>query len=611
MDKAKPLLVYDGDCGFCKIWIRNWRYLTGDHIDYAPSQAVAEQYSHIPPQAFEEAVQLIMPDGSYTSAADAVFHTLRYTAGYRWLYSLYRLPPVRWLTEAAYRFIATHRDAGYKITRLLWGDGPGPHSNRFIRWLFLRLLGFIYFIAFISFGQQVLGLVGTNGILPVSRFLEGAYASYGAEAYRLFPTVLWLNSGDSVLLLLSYGGALLALLLILRVAPSLMLVLLWFCYLSLVTAGQVFMRFQWDMLLLETGFLAIFLAPPTLRPQAIDRHEPSAFVIWAFRFLLFRLMFSSGAVKLLSGDPSWHGLTALSYHYETQPIPNPLAWYMHQLPSWFHSLSTLIMFIIELAIPFSYFMPRRLRAIGAIATIGLMLAIFLTGNFTFFNWLTIALCVLLLDDTMLARVIPARIKVHLGTMPPRPPRLQWGRILPVSLIVLLAFTRFASHMTQTIPPSPLREAIRLSAPYGIANHYGLFAIMTTERPTLVLEGSDDGETWREYVWRYQPQDVMQPPPVVAPFQPRLDWQAWFAALSTPERNRWLFGLVQRLLEGEAQVLALLGDNPFPDAPPQYVRVRLYQYRFTDWQTRAETGAWWTRTLIGDYLPPISAARQGG
>lgn len=458
-----------------------------------------------------------------------------------------------------------------------------------MEWLFLRILGAIYFVAFASLGLQVTGLIGSRGILPVQDFLQAVHARFGARSYWLVPTVFWLKSSDVFLKGVCAAGAVLALLLIAGYARRPVLIALFLLYLSLVSAGQDFLAFQWDSLLLEAGFLAIFLGG-------------SPGVVWLFRWLLFRLMFLSGAVKLLSGDPAWRTLTALNYHYETQPLPTPIAWYMHQLPEGFQRLSVLTMFFIELGAPFLTFAPRRLRMFGAAAIVFLQTLIFLTGNYAFFNWLTIALCLFLLDDAALRGVLPERITRKIvaasrGRQGSVVNRVAVAALAAVILVVssLQIFGTFVGSV-----PRPGRYVLNWLAPFRIVNPYGLFAIMTTSRPEIIIEGSNDGQTWLAYEFKYKPGDVKRPLRWVAPSQPRLDWQMWFAALGSYDGNPWIGNLMLRLAQGSPDVLALLGKNPFPAAPPRYLRARVYDYHFTDFAARRAGGAWWRRELVGAY-----------
>jgi len=355
-------------------------------------------------------------------------------------------------------------------------------------------------------------------------------------------------------------------------------------YLSLCSAGQDFLSFQWDMLLLETGFLAIFLGSSNI-------------VIWLFRLLVFRLMFSSGAVKLLSGDPSWRSLQAMSFHYFTQPIPTPVAWYMQQLPFWFQKYSNGAVFFIEIVTPFFIFLPRRLRFFGGWCLIFLQVLILTTGNYAFFNWLSLALCLFLFDDGALpawsppgaARVTPRKVAVAVA-------------VLVIALGALEMIATFGATL-----PGPASEMVRLTAPFGIVNSYGLFAVMTTTRDEITVQGSNDGVNWSDYEFSYKPGPLNRRPPWVAPHQPRLDWQMWFAALSTYRNNPWFVNFMVRLLEGSPDVLRLMKNNPFPKTAPRYVRALMFSYRFTNWEERRKTGNCWKSEPSGVYLPAISLA----
>ncbi|HYQ86032.1 MAG TPA: lipase maturation factor family protein [Bacteroidota bacterium] len=476
---------------------------------------------------------------------------------------------------------------------------PEPPTYDAVRWIFLRLLGLIYGVAFLSLGFQIIGLIGEQGILPAQQFFRAARESYGAGAAWRFPSLGLLGAGDAVLQTLCWGGAAAALLVTAGVAQSPMLALSWLLYLSLVVAGQEFLSFQWDILLLETGFLAIFFAPSRFLPRLSAPPAPSATVILLFRLLLFRLMFFSGYVKLASGDESWRSLTTLTFHYETQPLPTPAAWYAHQLPLWFQEISCTVMFIIELAVPFLFFGPRRLRLIACGAVSAFMVLIMLTGNYTFFNFLTLALCLTLLDDAALKSLVPGRIREQLRTTK-RPP----GRTM-TALAVLIIFLNLIQWYQLLLGRGPADAISRWLAPFHLVNRYGLFAVMTRPRLEIVVEGSDDGSKWKEYEFRYKPGDLRRPPPWVEPHQPRLDWQMWFAALGTYAENRWFVNLCVRLLQGSPQVSGLLDGNPFDGRRPKYIRAELYVYHFTDGATRRKTGEWWTRELEGSYLPPIS------
>ena len=486
--------------------------------------------------------------------------------------------------------MTAYRTPAHRLIRFLFDTGSEPPTYALVEGLFIKLLGLVYFVAFGSLAVQITGLIGARGLLPVGDYLQSVHNRFGSESYRLLPTLFWLNASDALLTGVCVLGAALGLVLIAGYAHRLILIVLFLLYLSLVSVGQDFLGFQWDALLLEAGFLAIFLGDSWL-------------VIWLYRWLVFRLLFLSGAVKLLSGDPTWRGLTALNFHYETQPLPTPLAWAMHQLPAGFQQLSVVVVFVIELGAPFLILAPRRLRFLAAAAVVFLQALIAATGNYCFFNLLTAALCVFLLDDAALRRWLPARVSAALRRLPARravSPAAR-GIAAAVGVMLILVSSIQVVRAFGARLPQPARELESWVAPFQIVNPYGLFAVMTTSRPEIIIEGSNDNQTWLAYEFKYKPGDLRRPPTWVAPHQPRLDWQMWFAALGSCSGNPWLPALLSRLQQGTPEVLALLGHNPFPDAPPRYVRAALYNYHFTDFATWRATGAWWQREPMGDYI----------
>ncbi len=598
----RPVLYYDGDCAFCKLWIEYWKELTGDRVEYLPSEEKLE------------AVRLVLPDGSKLDGAAAVYRALDEAPQKRWLWWCYRkLPGFARVSEWCYRFIARHRHPFYHLTRWGWGRKVKAPRHRLVRRLFLGLLGIVYFFAFLSLFTQIPGLIGQNGIVPAQEYLALVADRVGAFRYWFAPTLAWISASSGFLQFLALAGALLSLALVAGFASAGLLFALWFFYLSLAVAGQVFLGYQWDALLLEAGFLAIFLAPFAVLPRfRKPEPEPSPAVVWLYRWLLFRLVFGSGVVKLSSGDPTWRGLTALQYHFHTQPIPTPLAWTMDHLPAAALTAMNLGVFASELLVPFLYFMPRRLRFAGAGLTALFQLFILLTGNYAFFNLLTIALCVPLLDDAFLKRFWPARnLPAPAGEAKPE----HRSKRLFLAALAVLSITIGLTHLAASINPRgdwiprPLTILASAVSPFEIVNGYGLFAVMTTTRPEIIIEGSDDERTWRDYEFKYKAGDPNRPPPWIAPLQPRLDWQMWFAALDDPRRLPWFQSFAVRLLQGSPEVLALLDKNPFPALPPKYLRAELYLYRFTTPEERARTGAWWTREDKGPYFPVV-ALRQG-
>jgi len=614
---SKPLMVFDGDCGFCALWIRRWRQLTGEAVDYLPSQdpVITASFPEIPKEQFQKSVQLIEPDGVVYSGAEAVFRALAKNPDRQWLFHWYESSAVvSDASESIYRFVAGHRTAFSIVTRFFWGGHVEKPNHFLTRWLFLRGMGIIYLIAFTSLWTQINGLIGHDGILSINQLMPAAGQQFdaqgiGLDRFRQLPTLCWLNSSDGFLELQCVAGSLAAILLIVGIAPVPCLALLWLLYVSLATASADFLGFQWDNLLLETGFLSIFFAPLQMLPGISREALPSRLVLWLLRILLFKLMFSSGWVKLMSGDANWRNMSALTFHYETQPLPTWIAWYANQAPLWFQKFSCGVVFFIEIGCALLIFAPRRLRFFGGGAIAFLMIVIILTGNYTFFNWLALAMCLLLLDDFAIRRFLPEKIPGFFFAVPQSIKKLRWHWDVTVVLAVIfisISFLQITAILGfRTILLRPVEVADGLLSPYRTFNGYGLFAVMTIERHEIIVEGSNDGVNWLPYEFKYKPGDVMKRPGFIAPFQPRLDWQMWFAALGDYQQNPWFQNFCVRLLQGSPDVLALLAKNPFPDKPPLYIRAELYDYHFTNFAERRATGDWWKRTLIGEYLPPVS------
>ncbi|HXQ67398.1 MAG TPA: lipase maturation factor family protein [Alphaproteobacteria bacterium] len=591
---SRPLLIYDGDCEFCGYWQRYWKKLTGDRVDYRPYQEVAAQYPAIPTAEFQRAVQFITPDGHRASAAEASFLVLSHARGKGFWLALYRkLPGFATVSELVYAFIAAHRPAFYRVSLLLWGRNCEPPRHDLVSFLFLRFFGLIYLAAFVSFGVQALGLIGSHGILPLADLVDGVASRLGPERFFLVPMVFWLNASDFAIQAVCWAGAGLSLLLVFNLLPRLSLFLLYALYLSLFYGGQTFMTFQWDSFLLEAGFIALLLSFAT---------TPG---IWLLRWLLFRFMFMSGVVKLLSGDPNWWNLSALSYHFLTQPLPTPLAWYAARLPLSVLKFLTGGMFFVELVLPFLIFCPRRLRFFAAFGILLLQSGILITGNYNWFNLQTMLLCLALFDDAAMQKILPQHL---VRLLPERAENRAPRRAVTVVVGALALLIVFCSlvEMDERFGGSPtaVAEAVdRLIEPLHIVSSYGLFAIMTTERDEIVIEGSYDGALWREYEFRYKPGDVARRPRWNIPHQPRLDWQMWFAALENPQHLTWFWHFLQRLLENEPAVMALLEKNPFPDRPPLYVRAQFYDYTYANSEEKAK-GLWWDRRLLGLYFPAV-------
>jgi lipase maturation factor 1 len=473
--------------------------------------------------------------------------------------------------------------------------------------LFVCVLAVSHAVAFASLWVQADGLIGPSGILPAGQFFAAAREQLGRQAWFEVPSLCWIFGTGAFIKVLCGAGIALSVLLFMGYAQALCLATLWACALSLMSAGQIFFDFQWDALLLESTLIAIFVVPWTLR-KAEDPYEPPRLARYLVWWLLFRLMFLSGLVKLASGDPTWRHLTALTFHYQTQPLPTPLAWYAHHLPVWFQKATCALLFIVELAAPLCIAAPRRIRQAAAVWLIALQVIIALTGNYAFFNLLTIGLCLTCLDDGWWRSRHWGVTEIVASNEPsPAPKRaratlLRWFAALSVGV----TFFETVAAVSPGAASSPIvRVVANAVGPTRSFNDYGLFAVMTIERPELVIEGSDDGHDWREYALPYKPGDLSRRPKWVAPYQPRLDWQLWFAALAPADNNPWVGTLCERLLNGDAAVLGLFSHNPFPDHPPHLMRVVRYRYDFTTAEERARTGNWWRRTPIDFYIPPVA------
>jgi lipase maturation factor 1 len=560
-------------------------------------------------------VRLVRKDGSATTGARAVFELL----GRKGIYESSRA--VAGVSEAAYGFIARNRNFFYWITRLTFGSALEPPRFARTQWIFLRLLSAIYLIAFASLAAQMLGLIGSRGITPAQDYLRQVGASVGPIRYVALPTVFWWDSSDRMLEAAAYFGMVFSILALFGRRERVALIVCWVLYLSFMSVTPVFLGFQWDELLLESGFLAIFLARSAWGLRV---------VAWLYRWLVFRLYFLSGYVKLGSHDPTWANLTALQYHFHTQPLPTVIAWYADKLSHSILRACTFGTLLIELGAPFLIFAPRRLRQAGAWAMLALQILIFLTGNYAFFNLLTMALTLFLFDDQALssnragvpsgparersvnrAATVRERFRWEVPTPIARPSRA--AKVVYAVLTVLL-LTLGISRIFETVEgglPEPLLTLARVASPFQIANSYGLFANMTRTRPEIIVEGSDDGEHWQPYEFRYKPGPLDRAPRWVQPYQPRLDWQMWFAALGSYRDNPWFVGFVLRLLQGSPEVLGLLERNPFPSQPPRLIHAEVYEYSFSDWETHRRTGAWWQRRFLGEYLPAVGLRQQAG
>lgn len=594
--------------------MKRYSALAGNRIDFAPLQDAAKHFPHIPRSQFERAIHLITPDGNYTSGAEAMCELQAQLGVRRWPLWVYRhVRPLGSLAEATYAWIANHRGGLNGMSTLLVGRVETPGTWLLTRRIFLRLMGLIYLGAFLSFGNQVLGLIGSQGLRP-SGILMQAVSEHGS--WWQIPTLQWFG-GDSMLSATWIIGAVAACMLTLGIIPLCSAIVCWGTYLSLVTVGSVFMQYQWDALLLETGVLAILWCPWTWKLNSAHAKRPSRLIHWLLVILLARLLFFAALAKVQSGDPTWADGSALSYHFWTQPLPWWPAWIAASLPHWMLWIGSVLMFAVEFGAPVLLFLPRVARTIGAMAIIVLMLAISATGNYGIFNWLTIVICMAMLDDSILLMLWPKPIRptISVGLRPAACWTARWTRwVAGCVLLSLIAIT----CLYQTIGPplwKPLSAWDRTLNPWHLVSRYGLFATMTKTRPEIIVEAQLQDGTWAPYVFKWKAGALNRVGGFSQPGMPRLDWQLWFDALSYEHAIRvgtlrpgdTLFRLtgrevlpqlLPRLAVNDPAVLALLESSPLENGQrPAALRWHLDHYRFTTPQERDASGNWWSSTRL--------------
>jgi hypothetical protein len=538
------------------------------------------------------------------------------------------------------------------VIRWLFDSRNGP-SDRFLsRWIFLRALGAIYFSAFFSLVFQIRGLIGPEGILPAGEYLKSVAEQVGHARYWYAPSVLWFSSGAHMLTGLCWVGMAAAVLLLLNLWPRGMLVVCFVCFLSFVSAARDFSGYQSDGMLLEAGFLSLFLAPGGLRPRLGEMQPPVRAALYLVLWEWFRIYFESGVAKMAGGDPEWRNFTAMDEYYQNGPLPTWIGWYVQHFPHWFHGASAFFTLALELVLIWLAFLPRRFRIALFFVVTPWQIGIILTANYTFLNYLVLVLAFLLLDDRFLMRFCPGQWKRPLLDLPltsaghahspasaqlsvltsPSSPSIDkapasrdawrdaWQknrfwlaplRVAITAVLLLWIFYATTAQMLWMIMSAPLPTSpVALLDPFRIANRYGLFAVMTRGRYEIEFQGSNDGQTWIAYPFRYKPQELNKPPRIYAPYQPRLDWNLWFASLGEWRDNPLVLRTQRRLLSNDPDVLALFAANPFPQAPPRQVRAVLWQYWFTSMAEKREHGLWWRRELLGLYAPAIGLEPGG-
>lgn len=633
-------MVWDGDCGFCAKWVARVRRLTGDRVAYGQSQIRGRDFPEVSETEYSEAVHLVDTDGGIYRGAAAVYRALLAVWWLAWLWWLYGcLPLFARFSEWAYERVARNRMLFSRVTRWLWGQSVAPSTYVFSSWLVPRLVGAVGLVAVVSLMIQADGLIGHNGVLPMETFFNAAETALkrsapDAHPFWKLPAVFWWWNSDVALGVVLSVAALASCAMLAGRATPLAAAVLWLMYLSLVTAGQVFLGFQWDNLLLQAVFLMVFYGAWRWRDDLRTHPNPNFLARWMVWLTLLLLMLQSGVVKLqsygLNGENTWRELTALNYHYWTQPIPNPVAWWIHQMPDWVGEWSVRLLVWLETWLLLLLVLPRRVRHVGAILQIALQLAIIATGNYGFFNYLTIVFCVAFFDDRFWPKWIRKRFESLTEAEAERPKVCEysleqewrpakearfkrgakWVIVLPIFIVFggVSAFQLVSSleeNRTGVLRDSkswkwleenePFRDLYYTVAPFRTFNSYGLFRVMTTTRPEIRVFGSLDGKEWREYTFCYKPGEVGRPPPQIFPgHMPRLDWQFWFAGLQF-EGGRipgWVPNFLERLAQGSPSVAGLLESNPFPIGSPRYFRLELYQYEFTTTEERETSGEWW-------------------
>ena len=512
------------------------------------------------------------------------------------------------------------------------------------RWIFLRALAAIYFSAFYSLLFQVKGLIGPEGILPARNYLAAVAQQYPSTRFWFAPTLFWLSASSHALMVVTWIGLTVSVVAILNLWPRLSFFICFVCFLSFVSAASEFSNYQSDGMLLEAGFIALFFVPRGFTPGLGASMPPSRASLFLLQWEWFRIYFESGVVKLVSGDRQWRTLTAMDEYYQNGPLPTWIGWYVEHLPHWFHAASAAGTLVLELVLVWMLFLPRPVRIVCFFIVTPWQLGVILTANYTFLNYLVLALGFLLLDDKFLLRLVPTRYRAVSvdaasanGNQESKPAELpddegeptgvhptrglisrtlsgHFSAIgLGISAVMLtwifynttveMIGIPFRNHPLPTLPIAALE-------PFRIANQYGLFAVMTNGRFEIEFQGSNDGQSWTTYPFRNKPQALSDAPRIYAPYQPRFDWNLWFASLGDWRQDEIVPLTEERLLENDKVVLALFKGDPFPQASPRFVRAVLWQYWFTTREEKRATGNWWRRQYLGLYAPQLTKTPEG-
>jgi hypothetical protein len=535
--------------------------------------------------------------------------------------------------------------------RWLFDSRHGPADRLIPRWIFLRALGLIYFSAFYSLLFQIKGLMGPQGVLPAQHYLAAVARALGPTRLWYAPSLFWISAGSGMLIATMIVGLAASVGAFVNIWPRFSLLICFVCFLSFVTATNVWSNYQSDGMLLEAGFIALFFAPPGFLPGWGTGHPPSRASLFLLQWEWFRIYFESGMVKLLSGDLQWRNFTAMDEYYQNGPLPTWVGWYVEHLPHWFHAASALGTLVLELGLVFMLFFPRRIRIVCFFIVTPWEAGVILTANYTFLNYLVLSLGFLLLDDKFLRRFVPARFRLPepvvappaevpdepqlsiLSTasreeepsaaalepdlrrpgLPARLARHFRAFRFAVSVVMLswIAYDTTVEMIAMPLHGAPLPTApIAALDPFRIANQYGLFAVMTRGRYEIEFQGSNNGEDWIAYPFRYKPQALNEAPGIYAPYQPRFEWNLWFASLGDWRQNDLVPATEMCLLTNDPDVLGLFRSNPFPRSPPRFTRAVLWQYWFTSKEEKRRTGDWWRRQDLGLYAPELTLTPDG-
>jgi hypothetical protein len=512
-------------------------------------------------------------------------------------------------------------------------------DHQISRWIFLRALGLIYFSAFYSLMFQIRGLNGPSGILPATEYLTDVARGLGAQRFWFAPTLLWFSSGSHMLMALCWAGIVASLLIVTNIWPRAMLAVCFACFLSFVSAAGDFSSYQSDGMLLEAGLISLFFVPGGFFPGRGNARFPPRASLFLLQWEWFRIYFESGVVKLASGDQQWRHLTAMDEYYQNGPLPTWIGWYVQHLPHWFQASTVVATLVMELILVWMLFLPRRWRIVCFFLVTPWQIAVILTANYAFLNYIVLALGFLLLDDRFLLRFVPmhwragllvaTKLEPKAGSDPSsndllrasetslqvQPARIVHFRAMRLAVTTVVLSWIFYAATLPTLQMFwrgiPLLEApIAALEPFRVANQYGLFAVMTPHRYEIEFQGSNDGDTWVAYPFRYKPQDVNQPPRIYAPYQPRFDWNLWFASLGSWSQYPIVPRTEELLLVNDPDVLQLFAGNPFRDRPPRIVRAVLWQYWFSTMKEKRTQGIWWRRQLLGTYAPTLEIGADG-